>query len=151
MRLRVLLLFLAIPAILAMAACGDDDPTATSTTAPTATATSSPTGTATAPATATATATGTAVTSPTIPAEGAVVAMAGFAFNPQSITVSVGTTVSWTNADAAPHRPVGTSEGGFDAGTANQGETVTFTFEEAGTFPYICEIHPNMTGEVIVQ
>ena len=122
-------------------ACGDDKtatPAAT-TQVPTVTATSteatqSPT---------------TEVTEPT--SGGTTVSMANFAFNPETITVPVGSTVTWTNADSAPHRPVSTTAGGFNAGTAKQGESVQATFDTAGEFPYICEIHPSMKGTVIVQ
>jgi plastocyanin len=73
----------------------------------------------------------------------------GFAFNPGTIEISAGTTVTWTNNDSAPHTV--TAEGGaFQSGRLNQGDTFSFTFDEPGTYTYYCEFHPNMSGTVIV-
>ena len=70
-----------------------------------------------------------------------------FAFSPDTITVTKGTTVTWTNKDSAAHTVKGT---GFISGTLNQGQTYSQTFNEAGTFEYECSIHPGMRGKVIV-
>jgi len=78
------------------------------------------------------------------------VAIEGFAFSPQSVTVNVGDTVTWTNGDAAPHTATA-GDGSFDTGTISQGQSGSATFDTAGTFAYICEIHPTMTGTVEVQ
>lgn len=75
-----------------------------------------------------------------------------YAFNPSSITVSVGTTVTWTNLDGVVHTV--TSTGGpvsFDSGSLSQGQSWQFTFTQAGTYTYRCTLHPYMTGTVIVQ
>ncbi len=71
----------------------------------------------------------------------------GFAFNPATITVAKGTTVTWTNKDSAAHTVTGS---GFDSGSLSKGQTFSYTFNEAGTFDYICTIHPSMKGKVIV-
>ncbi len=75
-----------------------------------------------------------------------------FQFVPASITVSVGTTVTWTNSDTAPH--TATSNPGvspaFDTGTINPGGSGSVTFNTPGTFGYFCAIHPQMTGTVVV-
>ena len=71
-----------------------------------------------------------------------------FAFDPASLTVGVGDSVTFENLDSAPHN---VSIDGRELGTQNQGEIVTWTAEKAGTFPYSCTIHPSMTGEIIVK
>jgi plastocyanin len=75
-----------------------------------------------------------------------------FAFNPPTIEVAVGTTVTWTNNDTAPHTATQNPSGsGFQSGRLDNGGTYSYTFETAGTFEYFCEFHPNMTGTVVVQ
>jgi plastocyanin len=87
---------------------------------------------------------------PSPPAQGESVGIQDFAFNPPTITVPVGTTITWTNLDSAPHTV--TSDGGlFDSGTLNQGQTFQFTFNTPGTYSYFCSIHSFMTAQVIVQ
>lgn len=77
------------------------------------------------------------------------VTVKGFAFNPASIQVTVGDSITWTNQDSAPHTV--TADGGaFDKPLAANGGTATITFNTAGTFPYHCTIHPNMHGTVVV-
>jgi plastocyanin len=77
------------------------------------------------------------------------------AFQPQQITVPVGTTVTWTNADTTAHTvTAGTADaptGEFDSGNLDPGATFTYTFDQPGTFAYFCSIHPNMVGTVTVQ
>ena len=76
------------------------------------------------------------------------VTIAGFAFSPQSITIDVGDTVTWTNNDDVDHTATGP---GFDTSTITSGGgTATVTFNTAGTFAYHCTIHPSMTGTVVV-
>jgi plastocyanin len=79
------------------------------------------------------------------------VSIVDFAFTPKTITVPVGTTVRWTNNGNAPHTVTSTSSPkAFDSGTLNSGDTFQHTFTTAGQFPYRCNIHPSMTGMVIV-
>jgi plastocyanin len=73
-----------------------------------------------------------------------------FSFGPGTLTVPVGTTVTWTNRDDIPHTVVST-EGAFKSKVLDTDEKFSFTFSKAGTFPYFCSIHPKMTGKVIVQ
>jgi plastocyanin len=78
------------------------------------------------------------------------VTIAGFAFSPATVTVSVGDTVTWTNNDAATHSA--TANGGsFDTGNIGNGASDSVTFDTAGTFAYHCSIHAAMTGTVVVQ
>jgi plastocyanin len=79
------------------------------------------------------------------------VSIVDFAFTPKTITVPVGTTVRWTNNGNTPHTVTSTSSPkAFDSGTLNSGDTFQHTFTTAGQFPYRCNIHPSMTGMVIV-
>lgn len=78
------------------------------------------------------------------------VEMADLAFNPDSLTVPVGTTVTWENTDSLPHTSTSEDEV-WDSGTLNTGDQFSFTFEEDGTFAYVCEIHPSMTGTIVVE
>jgi plastocyanin len=79
------------------------------------------------------------------------VSIVDFAFTPKTITVPVGTTVRWTNNGNAPHTVTSTSSPkAFDSGTLKSGDTFQHTFTTAGQFPYRCNIHPSMTGMVIV-
>ena len=73
----------------------------------------------------------------------------GFAFTPQTATVKVGTQITWTNKDSAPHT-VTADDRSFDSGTLNQGESFTFQFATPGTFSYICTLHPSMQATIIV-
>ncbi len=72
----------------------------------------------------------------------------GFAFVPQNLTVSVGSTVQWTNLDTTAH--TSTSAGNWDSGSLNQNQSFSHTFNTVGTFNYICSIHPTMTGTITV-
>ena len=87
-------------------------------------------------------------TSPASASAGAV-AIKGFSFMPSSVTVTKGTTVTWTNSDPTTHTVTGSS-GGFDSGSLPAGKTFTFTFATAGTYQYHCAIHNYMTGTVVV-
>jgi LPXTG-motif cell wall-anchored protein len=75
------------------------------------------------------------------------VSIKDFSFAPKSISINVGDTVSWTNTGKQPHTATGS---GFDTGTLKQGESASHTFNTAGTFNYICTIHPFMKGTVVV-
>lgn len=79
-----------------------------------------------------------------------------FAFNPASITISRGSTVTWTNQDSVQHQIINdaTATAGqgqiFESSPIGQGQSYSFTFTTAGTYPYHCNIHPYMKGTVIV-
>ena len=79
-------------------------------------------------------------------------------FVPSEVIINVGDTVVWTNSDYATH----TVTSGFidefekfgelfDSGTAEPGSTFEYTFDTPGEYPYLCEIHPWMIGNVIVK
>jgi plastocyanin len=73
----------------------------------------------------------------------------GFAFVPATVTVKAGSTVTWTNEDEDPHTVVADG-GAFRSQALGVGGTYSFTFPAAGTFEYLCSIHPFMRGSVTV-
>jgi len=73
-----------------------------------------------------------------------------FSFTPKSLTVNAGTTVSWTNHDDIPHNVVST-EKKFSSPVLDTDQTFSFTFQEPGSYPYFCKIHPMMTGTIVVR
>src|SRR5687768_13729114 len=81
--------------------------------------------------------------------DSASVDIADFTFGPNSVTITAGGTVTWTNNDSAPHTATGDG-GSFDTGTIDSGQSASITFDTPGTYSYICSIHPNMTGTVVV-
>lgn len=78
------------------------------------------------------------------------VLMNSSSFSPRTITVTVGTTVTWTNRDGMSHT-VTSNTGVFDSGTISNNGVYTYTFATVGTFPYFCQLHPGMTGSVVVR
>jgi plastocyanin len=83
-------------------------------------------------------------------AAAAAVKIDNFVFGPQTLTVPVGTTVTWTNSDDIPHTSVST-EGVFKSKVLDTDEKFSYTFTKVGTYPYYCTIHPKMTGKIVVQ
>jgi plastocyanin len=73
-----------------------------------------------------------------------------FSFSPASVTVPVGTTVRWTNADDIPHTVV-SDDKTFKSKALDTDEHFTYTFTKPGTYSYFCGIHPKMTGKIVVQ
>lgn len=78
------------------------------------------------------------------------VAIANFRFDPSKVEVASGTKVTWSNEDPAPHTVTGI-EGEFDSGMLEDGDSFSFTFEDAGTYTYRCNVHPDMKGTVEVR
>ncbi len=78
------------------------------------------------------------------------VTILNFKFDPTPLTVTVGSTVTWTNLDTAPHSATSDKAGVFDTGLLQKGQSGKITFKEVGTFTYFCTVHPNMHGSVIV-
>jgi plastocyanin len=74
----------------------------------------------------------------------------GSAFSPETISVTAGTTVTWTNKDAMLHTVTSTT-GLFDSGNIANNGTYSRQFNTIGSFPYKCLIHSAMTGTVIVK
>ena len=76
--------------------------------------------------------------------------MSSLSFSPSSMTVTVGTKVTWKNTDNVQHS-VTSDTGLFDSGLFAPGGTYSYTFNTAGTYNYHCTIHSGMTGKIIVQ
>jgi plastocyanin len=78
------------------------------------------------------------------------VAIDNFTFTPQTLTVPVGTKVTWINRDDVPHSVIDT-EKRFKSTTLDTDDSFSFTFTATGEYPYYCGIHPHMTGKIIVK
>jgi plastocyanin len=91
----------------------------------------------------------TSVTAPAAPVTGDAVSIDNFAFVPATLTVRVGSTVTWTNHDEEPHT-VAASDGSFHSPGMGSQATYSHTFPTAGKFDYICSIHPFMHATVVV-
>ncbi len=74
----------------------------------------------------------------------------GMAFDPSTITINAGTTITWTNKDGVPHT-VTSDTGLFNSGTLSTNGTYGYKFVTSGTYAYHCAIHPYMTATVIVN
>ena len=95
------------------------------------------------------------------------VVVKGLSFGPDHLTISVGTTVEWTNEDPVRHTVTSGEKGKQAAPGVSKGEpdradglfdhaleeggSFSFTFEKPGTYAYFCRIHGGMTGELIVE
>lgn len=73
------------------------------------------------------------------------------AFTPPTITVRVGQKITWTNQDPLTHTVTSDQSGGPKSPMLQDGDRYSWTPKAAGTFNYICTVHPNMTGKVIVK
>ena len=118
-----------------LVACGGDGDSTSTDERTDAATTSEPSGNAAAPS-------GEAV-------RAAKVKIVDFTYDPDPVTVQAGGKVIWQNEDAAPHTATA-EDGSFDTGTIEQGKLKSETFKQAGTYAYICEIHPQMHGTVEV-
>jgi plastocyanin len=76
--------------------------------------------------------------------------ISGFKYDPASITIKVGTTVTWTNNDTASHT-VTADDGSWTSDNLANGATYSHTFDKAGTYPYHCNFHSGMKATIIVQ
>ena len=82
---------------------------------------------------------------------GAEVSEEDITFQPAEVTVGVGDTVTWTNNDSVDHDVTADSFSSGDPGGMAPGDTFDHTFDEAGTFDYVCTVHPGMEGSVVVE
>jgi plastocyanin len=80
----------------------------------------------------------------------AAVVIENYAYSPATLTVSVGTTVTWTNQDTVKHT-VTTQTQLFDSGLLAKDESFSYTFNQKGDFDYYCRPHPYMKGKVSVE
>jgi plastocyanin len=80
----------------------------------------------------------------------AAVGIKDFTFSPTTLTVPVGTTVTWTNHDEVPHT-ITSAVGAFGSSGLSHEETFAQTFTKGGTYQYFCSVHPRMRATVIVK
>nr|WP_206997638.1 cupredoxin family copper-binding protein [Trinickia mobilis] len=73
-----------------------------------------------------------------------------FMFSPMSLTVKVGTTVTWKNMDGEPHTVVNDA-GIFHSAALDQNDTYQFKFDKPGIYKVLCGIHPYMKATITVQ
>src|SRR6266566_8326484 len=73
-----------------------------------------------------------------------------FSFGPADLTISAGTTITWTNQDDVPH-VVASDDKLFKSNPLDTDDHFSFTFTKPGTYVYYCAIHPKMMAKVVVQ
>jgi plastocyanin len=79
------------------------------------------------------------------------VSIDNFTFGPQTLTVKVGTTVTWTNKDDIPHGIAATNNAFAKSRALDTDDSYSFTFTTPGTYQYFCYIHPHMVGTIVVE
>jgi len=72
-----------------------------------------------------------------------------FTFEPQTLTIHAGTTITWVNDDDIPHL-VAENEGRFRSAALDTGDSYSETLTAPGTIEYFCALHPHMTGTIVV-
>lgn len=79
----------------------------------------------------------------------------GNAFQPATLTIKKGTTVTWTNKDSYAHTVTSgispNPNGTFNSNNVSSNQTFSFKFDNAGSFDYFCMIHTQMKAKIIVQ
>ena len=73
-----------------------------------------------------------------------------FAFNPQTITVKSGQTITWINRDEEPHTVVSVEKQFKKSSALDTDQSFTITVGAPGTYTYFCSVHPKMTGTIVV-
>jgi amicyanin len=97
---------------------------------------------------------GSAGTTMAAPTAAASVTILTDSFQPAALTVKAGDTVTWTNTDTTPgnaHTVTSKGRGPLQSSSLSQGQTYSYTFTTAGSYPYYCAIHPDMTGTITVM
>jgi len=92
----------------------------------------------------------TPTTGDTADASATTVEIVDFSFRSDTLEITAGTTVTWTNNDTVPHTATA-DDGSFDSGKLSKGDTFSVTFDEPGTYPYFCEYHTGMKGTIVVS
>ena len=83
-------------------------------------------------------------------AKSAEIVIQSFHFLPPTLTVAAGTAVTWSNHDEEPHNVV-SPDRVFRSKDIDGGEKFTAVFDKPGTYKYLCAVHPQMRGEIIVK
>ena len=74
-----------------------------------------------------------------------------FSFLPATLTIPVGTTVTWINRDDVPHTVVSVDKKSIVSPALDTDEKFSYQFTTPGTNDYYCSVHPHMKGKIIVQ
>jgi len=144
---RTAMTLLVLPLVaVGLAGCG-------SSSTPTTTAPTSGFGARSTSSTTTAAPTTTGSSGSSTPAAPGQVAIVDYDFTPNTVTVAVGDTVTWTNQDRSDHWVVSapTSPASFDLGRQTTSAAVSHTFTAPGSYPYFCNLHNYMKGTVEVR
>ena len=148
---RAVFSLLILAGLLTAGSCGSGTPVTTTTTVlTTAPATTGAPTTTAVTTTILASTTAVATTTTGTPPSTAAVAIENYVYIPATLTVTVGTKVTWTNKDSVAHT-VTTRTSLFDSGLFGKDKSFSFTFNQKGEYEYYCIPHPYMTGKVIVQ
>lgn len=134
------ILVIASAMVLILSACGGG----ATATAPAAPASEAPAASGSAAA-------GEAPCAPATEAGTVTATMANIAFDPASITASVGDTITWTNNDSAQHTATVKSDPTCTTETLANGASGSIVFNVAGSYEFFCKIHPTMTGTIEVS
>jgi plastocyanin len=78
------------------------------------------------------------------------ISIENFHYMPETLTVKAGTAVTWINRDEEPHNVVSLDRV-FRSKAIDGGEKFTASFDKPGTYKYICAVHPQMHGQIVVQ
>lgn len=73
-----------------------------------------------------------------------------FDFQPKVVTVSVGTKITWTNIGPTEHTVADSTLKLFSSNILNKGDTFSYTPTQPGTIHYLCTLHPDMVGTIVV-
>src|SRR5579863_3497120 len=79
------------------------------------------------------------------------IAISNFTFSPQNLTVTAGSTVTWTNKDDIPHGIASANNAFARSQALDTDDNFSFTFTTPGTYQYFCYLHPHMTGTIGVE
>ena len=84
-------------------------------------------------------------------AESATVGIDDLTFTPADVEVAAGGSVTWNNAEDVPHTVTFSDDAIESSDELAQGDDFSATFDSAGTYDYVCAIHPDMKGTVTVK
>lgn len=73
-----------------------------------------------------------------------------FDFQPKVVTVPVGTKITWTNIGPTEHTVADSTLKLFSSNILNKGDTFSYTPTQPGTIQYLCTLHPDMVGTIVV-
>jgi amicyanin len=80
-----------------------------------------------------------------------VASIANFTFDPKTLTIKAGSTVTWTNKDDIPHGLAWANNAFARSKALNTDDSTSVTFTTPGTYQYFCYLHPFMTGTIVVE